>query len=259
MNETFKTLKDKKLVFILREPIAREFSWYEHLIRNCAKHVYIYMQTHLSQIPLPGKLWDSRHVRYLCGENLDRQGNYVSAHCHQVNCLLRAKWISPKNITRNLPTFKEYYETVKIDYSNSQYITHINNFLKYFDRQQLLIINFDKLLRDTRTVLKAIFKHFHVPEGDKESNLRLPHSNDARVDLKLDCSVHYNMRKYFDAYNDRLYDYLSRRETGAPLYEPHFEKFVYSRCKDYHPSNIVMNSTNDINYHYNNTNNYNNT
>jgi len=261
MNETFITLKNKKIVFVLREPIAREFSWYEHLIRNCAKYVYIYMQTHPSQIPSNGKVWDNKHIKYLCGENLDKEGNYLSGHCHQVNCLLRAKWISPKNISRNLPTFKEYFENVRIEYSNSQYIKHINNFLKYFDRQQILIINFDKLLRDTRTVLKAIFQHFHVP--DTISYYKLPHSNDARVDLVLDCSVHYKMRKYFDDYNKQLYDYLNRNDTGAPSYEPHFDKFTYSKCKDYIPSisDIVMNNnTHDYDnsiYDYDNNNNNN--
>jgi hypothetical protein len=157
MNETFVSLANKKIVFVLREPISREFSWYEHLIRNCAKYVYNYMNTHQAQIPPPGQSWDPHLVKYLCGDHVDRTGNHHSGHCHQVNCMLKGKWIRLNNITRNLPSFKEYVETVNIEYENSRYIHHIQNYIKYFDRKQILILSFDNLLHDTTHSVKSIF------------------------------------------------------------------------------------------------------
>ena len=245
MNETFVTLADKKIVFVLREPIAREFSWYEHLIRNCAKYLHTYMTSHPSQIPDVGSSWDPQHLQFLCGEHLDRNGNHHSGHCHQVNCLLKGKWIRPKNITRSLPTFKEYFETVNIDYENSRYIHHIQNFVRYFDRKQILILSFDYLTKNTTRSIRSIFKHFGVVNSNLESTIKLPHSNEARVDAVLDCDTHYKMRKYFDSYNKQLYEYLDNR-TG-PSYEPPFGRFVYSKCKDYNSSRSSSPANSSIN------------
>lgn len=245
MNETFRLMSEKKLVLVLREPIAREFSWYEHLIRNCAKYVYRYMTSHESQIPSIGHSWDYHHLRYLCGENKDHTGNHLSGHCHQVNCMLKGKWLRLDNITRNLPSFKEYYETVKIEYENSRYIHHINNYLKYFDRKQLLILSFDMLIHDTRNAIKSILSHFQLP-NTIPSNAKLPHTNEARVNAVLDCLTHYNMRKHFDSFNNQLYDYLDKR--NGPLYEPAFRHFTYSKCQDYIPSSLrsMFNTSNTI-------------
>lgn len=244
MNETFGlSLAEKKIVFVLREPIAREFSLFEHLWRNCAKYVYGYMQSHRSQIPGPGQSWSPHKTRNLCGENKDRMnGKYLSGHCHQINCLNRAQWININNISRNLPTFKEYYETTKINYNNSRYIHHMENYLKYFDRKQILVLSFNYLIKNAKGALKAICTHFQVP--DTISNLKLPKTNEARVNVTLDCDTHYSMRKYFHHYNNQLYEYLNKRD--GPSYEPVFQEFVYnSKCNNHVPP-VSKNATLNI-------------
>jgi hypothetical protein len=225
MNETFLSLKDKRIVLILREPISREFSLYIHVLRHCTN----YIENQINKYHKKHHNFSSviNDAKIICGATHNHQNISQSEHCHTLDCVSRIQSIkSPSKVIRHLPTFKEYVDSGKISYSHSQYIHQIRNYLNFFDRKQMLILSFDYLIHNTSLALQAIFKHFDVP--DTMSSMALPHDNVARVDAVLDCESQNKLKGYYTQYNDLLYEFFEKEK--GPDYEPKFEKFQYSNC-----------------------------
>ena len=167
MNATFtpNAMKEKKLILVLREPVAREFSLYEHLLRECM----ISMREVIRSRETPSRGWN---VNRLCSQR----------HCHYLNCKKKAKYVKAKNLKAGLATFAEYFTNGTLVTRNSYYVEHIQLFLRYFDRSQIMILNFDRLLRETPFVMSRIAKFLQLSEGWSDS-VTLPHDNAAKVSL----------------------------------------------------------------------------
>ena len=133
MKETFSTyrMKEKRLILILREPVAREFSLYQHLLRECM----VGMHEVIGSKETPKQGWDDRFVNEICSR---REGN----HCQKLQCKKRAKHVKANNLQAGLATFSEYYNSPGLVRGMSFYAVHIKEFLKYFSRSQILILNF---------------------------------------------------------------------------------------------------------------------
>lgn len=229
MNETFLSLKDKRIVLILREPISREFSLYIHLLRHCIDYVgnqiSKYHRNHHNFSSV--QTWSNDDAKRICGANLNHHNQLQSPHCNALGCLSRIQSIdSPRIVIQHLYTFKEYVNSGKINFSNSRYIDQIQNYLKFFDRNQILILSFDYLIHNTSLALKAVFKHYGVP--DTMSSVPLPYDNVAKIDAVLDCESQNKLKGNYYQYNDLLYDFFEK--VKGPDYEPKFEKFQYSSC-----------------------------
>lgn len=206
MNKTFSKQEraTKKLVVILREPVAREFSLYEHVMRSCL----IGMRQAIGRKEVPKEGWDVDHI---CGER----------HCSHLRCKEKAKFVRTGDLKKGLATFSEYIGDPP-NPGKSFYSTYLKGFLKYFNRNQIMVINFERLIYNTSDVTRRLCRFMGLSEF-WERNVSLPHENAAKVVVDLDCATRDALAKLYDGPNEDLYSLMS--EIGAPLQQPQFKRF----------------------------------
>ena len=122
-------LRSKRLVVLLRNPVEREFSWYNHLVKNCVPKLRAYMKkpAHKKKELRGGKaIWaackTSRHCRSLCRDDHDA-----------------ARTMTAKNPLAGLFSFEAY--TMEASMHRSHYAENLRRWLKVFDRKQVLVVS----------------------------------------------------------------------------------------------------------------------
>jgi hypothetical protein len=94
------------------------------------------------------------------------------------------------------------------------YVDQLQNWTRYFPREQLLILRSEDLYKDPATVLKRTLEFLDVPAQDlnKEyKNYRRPSKTGYRkkeAPPKMDPEIRKYLLEYFKPHNTRLYDYL---------------------------------------------------
>ena len=201
-------LKDKmKFIVMLREPISRDFSWYQHHMRQ-----------------------------YLTGHKTGK--GYVA---------------SLKGSIKGIKTFKETWEAEikavkkgkkeRNDVDNDiggDYITQLQEFMKYFRRDQILIFNSNYMFKHTHDAMEAIRVFLGIQPWVKWKTDPFPHddhlgstnnSDDPECVFKhipkLDCSFRDLMYSHYEKNNKLLDTWMEETQTKglAPPSEPLFESF----------------------------------
>lgn len=207
-------LSERRLIVVLRDPVAREFSFYKHLMGHCIA----YIDTHIVEYDRPPDGWT--------------RADFISSrHCNrlQVSNSDRLRFVSMINITASLPTFREYFTGGNIRLNNSIYVNHLRNYLSYFSRKQILILGFEYLLGNTEDAAVAIQSFLQISKFWPEAELaELPHENSGGVDVQLDCLSRNELQAFYAQHNLALYQLLVM--PGAPPEEPPFAPFKLTRC-----------------------------
>lgn len=243
MKHTFASgfLSEKRLIIVLREPVAREFSFYEHLLRGCVDGMRKHVATLNYTMPPAG--WD---VSKLCAN---------SHLCPHMRCHSRAGFVDPSNLPSGLYKFEDYYNTST--YTNSTlmgwnisshrgaegflvssenyngvhagrsfYAEYIRNYLTVFNRSQIFICNFERLIKETSSMMNRLKKFLSLSKG-WGNKVVLPHDNKATVKPRFDCRTRDALAAIYEPHNEDLYRLL--REPGAPPEEPPFLPFADPR------------------------------
>ncbi|KAL7476588.1 hypothetical protein ACHAW6_002435 [Cyclotella cf. meneghiniana] len=169
-----------KLIVILREPISRELSWYNHKVA------------------------------------FFRNGGEVP-------------WIKDvlfHNTT--IKSFDEYSHELKEVITKSPhtaygfYVDHLRLWVELFDRQQLLILSYDELLRDPYRVQSRIESFLGVKFGDgfRHDNIVVSQSKVTEIPAH----ARQVLEPLFIAKNEELYDFI-RQNPGPPMEETPFPRF----------------------------------
>eukprot|EP01041_Mallomonas_annulata_P001025 gene1025-2011_t len=186
-----KVLKKLKIILILREPISRDYSFFQHLLRGCLD---------------------------------DKNRNCEQRHCKAVlrKCL-------SKHEDKNNTKFINYDEFVDLRWSTDSslyrgfYVNNIENFLTVFDRKQMFIASFDQLVYNTSGLMNrmAVFLELEKGFGNK---VKLPKKNtNEGVDADpMSCKVKAKLMKFYENENQKLYEFLDKTKTK---YEPRFRRF----------------------------------
>lgn len=200
-------LKTKKFILILREPVSRLFSWYNHLFGECARA----MKHRFDQVLDP----------YL------NQCNY--------------KAIGPTE-TVYRDNFKEYYHTRMLpfgkDYGNfSNFLIRWTNVI---DRRQIFIINMEKLFDHTKDSLTRLFEFLEITEHIENIPEKMPRVNDhsehcdvgtCENDELIDCSFYHELAAHYSESNEILLHFVNNVK-GKPPTEPHFDAFKLNmKCR----------------------------
>lgn len=226
----------KRFILILREPVSREFSWYNHRVRLCTKSMREYLKQRSRSRPGPVD------VDKLCSDK----------HCAPLNCKEHAHKASLGKEIRGVSNFTDYYRNGGLVASRSLYMTHLRRWLSYFPRHQFFIVSLSTLLRNTTDTVQRLTHFLGIPEFPLSEaaggQIILPHENAARVDTMLDCATGAALQAYYqpevrelmsflaqssaNSSNSSLGENVTGRGVGGSGYEPPFPPFEPMRCSD---------------------------
>ena len=184
-------LSSLKLIVILREPIERELSSYNH-------KVYDYKQN---------------GVRGWINQTWYRD-------------VINKSDGTIKSFTEYCEFVKEYFIYGAPTYAISRYVEHLRKWVSLFDRKQLLVLSYDELRNDPSSVQKRVEEFL-----GKKFEGTLKKSNDSGGPAKVQevpkgaVNVLYPV---FHVLNLELYDFLSKNQ-GPPMEQypfPHFDEHV---------------------------------
>ena len=191
------TRRKLKLIVILREPIARDYSYYEHLIRHCK----------------------------IDGESC---GNKV---CRNILGKCKPGFASSKNKYLKYDDFTLYrFQNSNDSINHGKYMYFIKNYLKVFERKQLFILSFVDLIKNTTDIMYRLKDFLELSKGFGKK-VELPILNEgAKEAPPMSCKMRGELAKHYKESNLELYDFLLAQE-GKPHMEPNFSVFDYKANK----------------------------
>jgi hypothetical protein len=214
MHRDFQPLlaQSARFVVILREPTARSFSWYNHMMNHCVAHLRsVAADLAERNVTIPAEGWDTAKF---CGER----------HCKKLQCNEKAKFLRKDNVVASLATFAEYVNSTHFPVQVGFYSQWLNHWLEYFERHQLLILNFEHLLNDTPAVVHSITRFFGLDQP-LQPNTTLPHDNGAQVHTVLDCATREKLHAVYAPHVQELCDFLRVTAPDRSPYEREFGNF----------------------------------
>mmetsp|Transcript_21998 Transcript_21998/g.36856 ORF Transcript_21998/g.36856 Transcript_21998/m.36856 type:complete len:400 (+) Transcript_21998:177-1376(+) len=215
-----KDLRQKKFMLIIREPVAREFSWYRHKVRAC---LHVMKRTIKNTKPKSrggGGMNSKKFYGYL------RKDLCADPSCMSLGCTdMPYKEELVRHPHLHLYSFDEYFHHGEVIPHDSIYLPQIHNWLKFISREQLFIINSDSLYADPTEIMKRLSKFLGLTQGWGE-NVQLPHLNDNIVPGTISCRVYDQMALLYRKHSQAVVKYINQKK--AP-YEPLFPSFKNTR------------------------------
>lgn len=194
-----------KFIVMLREPVSRDNSWFEHSARQ-------YLTGHQT-----GK-----------GFSDDRKGSIKALKT------FKEMWGPEIEAVR---TGKKKRDDVSNEIAGD-YLTQLKDFTKFFKRKQLLVLNSKMAFTRTHETMEVIRKFLGVVKETQWETEPFPHddhlgstNNSDDPDCvfrhipKMDCDMRDTMGKYYEGTNQDLMDWLEETRSEAPPMEPPFEAF----------------------------------
>jgi len=213
-------VQEKRLVVILRDPISRQFSWYNHEIKLCVPPLRKYMNSR-KRITLVGG-----EIAAACAKD---------KHCKHLCPAAEGKTMTIKQELGVLNSFDDYV-AASGRHDVNLYARSLERWLQVFPRRQLLVLNFEQLVRANSTLLDAVAQHYQIkpfPPG-----VMLPRDNAASFDptlqTQLQCSSVARLEQQYARPTQELYALLAGAEPGNPRspLEPPFGTFSRAKCVD---------------------------
>jgi hypothetical protein len=197
---------DLKMIVMLREPVSRDFSWYQHYSR-----------------------------KFLSGFHSERKG-YRSEGKGLFRDMKTFKELWATDI-EDVKTGKKDRKSIPSDIGGD-YVDQLKEFAKYFRRDQILILNSQMVFTQTAVAMEAVRSFLGVSEFDKWYTEPFPHeghlemAEDAtdpeciyRHVPKLDCDFRDSLAEHYAKSNAELEDWLKITKPYAHSAEPEFEHF----------------------------------
>ena len=208
MNSFYGNLDEKdklKFIIMLREPVSRDYSWYQHKMRQ-------HLTGHVT-----GQGFDESRK----GAIADMQ-TFKEMYESSINDVNRGK-LSRSDIPIELA---------------GDYITQILEFAKHFRRDQMLIINSNAAYSKTAVTMEAVRQFLGVEPHEQWNNDPFPHddhlgttyhSSDPDCVLKhipkMDCDFRDKLATFYASKNKELEQWMYKTKKHGPPMEPTFEKF----------------------------------
>ncbi len=161
-------LPQARLIALLRNPTERAISHYFHAVR-----------THRESLPLMEALWAEEERIAPALEKMRRDEFFKSPEL---------VWHSYKK--------------------RGIYVEQLKRYWRYFDKDQLLIVNSDAIFNDPRAALKRIFTFLGVDPDVEIRNLAAENVGGNRTDVPL--SVYAYLDAFFAPYNEELYEHIQQ-------------------------------------------------
>jgi hypothetical protein len=206
-------VQSARFAVILRDPTVRSFSWYNHMMNHCVAHLRsVAADLAKRNVTIPAEGWDTAKF---CGER----------HCKGLQCIEKAKFLRKDNVVASLATFAEYVNSTHFPLQVGFYAQWLKHWLQYFERRQLLILNFEHLLNDTPAIVHSITRFFGL-NLPLQPNITLPHDNGALMHTVLDCATREKLHAVYAPHVQELYDFLRVTAPDRSPYERDFGVFT---------------------------------
>jgi hypothetical protein len=221
----------KKFIVLLREPAARECSWYQHYAGGCVHNLREIMDTvppdeHSAEYP-GQRIWS----RQLLCAHAQRMPN---GYCHKLGCLDREEpsLITKDNYLDIMDNFAEYY--FKTGIFGSMYDEQLRYWLQFVRRDQLFIVNMEDLIKKTSFVMTQMIRFLGLsnPKFFAEDNVHLPKSNANEEKDRIppcDCGTLDLFKKSFDVSNTTFRTMRIVNRLDRDKLEPSFTPYDYAR------------------------------
>ena len=196
-------LVKKRFILILREPVSREFSAFQHRMQACINYV--------TKSILIGTKTVMDRARHSCSNIL---------HFHHND---RIDEYTPS-------TFREFYENGHMNLQDGEYESHLRNWLQSINRAQIFILNMDTLLANTSDtmirlrIFLGLKQGWVVRQGKVDVPLPLPRvEENFQIKSILDCETYDQLWGYYADKNQRLLNLIDTK--FKPIVEPRFVQF----------------------------------
>lgn len=184
--------KDIKLLLMIRNPVERAFSGWNHYRK------YYFSENGYSKVDL---------IR-IVNENLgDEKGKDLlelldeSEYRDFETCVKEEIQLIKKDVFRYDPSFVRrglYYE-------------QIMNYLEYFDREQILILESSELRNNKEEVLNSVTKFLKIPSFDF-SELDLDDTHKSKYKGKIiDAESEKILKEFYRSYNEKLFNLIGKK------------------------------------------------
>lgn len=226
---TAHNLRSKKFILILREPAARHFSEYQRLVRGCMALVDEpgYMNHASSFKSTQEKLETAEKKCYeILKETRSKEGKFDLSSVTIDNLQSFPEWVN------------SFFGTEEL--SRGKYLAQITNWLQFFNRRQLMIINFQTLVSHTTETVMRLSKfldidgtQFYVSKKNTTIVLPSPPKRNHYVDYEkcqMDCETYSYLERWYQVVNQGLFHVINNH-TSRPASEPYFEPFDSSMHK----------------------------
>jgi len=235
INKTYDSeeLAQKRFVVLLREPVQRQYSEYQRLLRTCFRLID---ETQASSVKKATA--GRKREKKTSGE----QG--CSKIIHSAPTKHPTKAVQPISKDSAMLFFEwTGTEYGKHEQNRGNYLFQLKHWLKFIKRKQLLVLNFETLIvntTDTFFRLSAFLKiNADFIINDKKNQqivLPPPPPANAYVDWPqsvLYCRTHQSLETYYTSKNDGLFEFINGAKD-KPFEEPWFPPFKSSKnkCKD---------------------------
>jgi hypothetical protein len=228
MKDFIPAIQQPKLTFLvmLREPIARDLSYYNHMLSN-----------HLAghQRMSAGAGQDVCSPDYLNYAATEGTAPTYTEHvaCEMTiwdQCVADSKKssISAYEACQNMERELKGGETGLTFLSSGMYSEQINRWKVYWPRHQMLVVQMEDLLANTLDYMTTVYKFMGFPAPPMGV---LPNDNVQDYPFtvtEIDCPTKNKLKEVFEPYNNRLYKMLKEDQAaggGAPNMEPKFPKW----------------------------------
>jgi len=139
---------------------------------------------------------------------------------------------------RALKSFEEYISSNDLAWGKSNYPDNLARWFNVFRRQQVLVLNFDQLIKKDLRLIDVVAQHFELSRNFS-SEVKLPKTNAASKDPTLEAQLLCSTVDFLEAnqlkgQKEKLYKLLSENTQQNPksALEPEFGMFQRASCVD---------------------------
>jgi len=244
------TIHGLKVIMILREPVSRELSWYNHkkdmflkdkdrsdrnafwfsVVKNATNGTTYTFEEYVDQkllmeSPLASKIneWKSMTKASVSPVGIKRTDR--SKNLQSVDQRWETSPWKTDNTTRGRSS--AYLSTVQ----KSLYSIYLEKWFEFMPRDQLLILSYDELTNDPGTTRKRIKDFLGLPHNEHQKLTKVnTHSSSSKTTLPS-CRSQQKLEGVFRNFNKALYD-LMERNAGPPMEQRPFPQFDPLPCKE---------------------------
>lgn len=216
-----------KMLIMLREPIARDLSYYNHMLSN-----------HMTGF----QKMSAGSAESMCSESFlsyAEEPDTAPTYTEYVECEL-AIWNQCVEDAKKTPDATSYEtcqnlkreqkggETDLTFLTSGMYSEQIERWKASWPRHQMLVVQMEDLLQNTQERFSTIYKFFDFPAPPVSV---LPNNNVQDYDFtvtEIDCPTKNKLKEIYEPYNRRLYRMLKEDQAkggGAPDMEPKFPQW----------------------------------
>ena len=231
-------LPETRFLAILREPLSRDLSWYNHRLTEpnwefCAPSPHGTGVGHGPTYAAEAKCGIARFETCLDAGRGNAAGRAAAAKAPSEG---RANATSSSAGKRNARLRNLYLKCMESGLkpgaiASGIYGMHYHRWTHFIPRSQMMFLEFDSMMADVETHISAAVSFFGLPSAaarnvTKAKKLRM--TNDHRTSYKLnkvECSTASELTRTFRPWNEMLYALLADRSQAPPM-EPPFPRFT---------------------------------